>query len=248
MFIFCLGVFQVNLDGQVSIRWPNSKGKSIFKYLVTHREQPVAKEVLMDVFWRDALPDSARRNLNWSVHSLRQTLHKNQPNFSHVLFENECYLLNPQLQVWVDVNDFKFHFGNGQRLEEKGETALAVAEYQAAEVLYQGDFLEEDRYEDWIFPLRQSLQNDYLSLLDRLSAFYFDHEQHEACVNTCNKMIATDPCREEAHYRLMQCFYRQGFPYLAIRQYYRCVEKLKSELDVPPSPRTTALMDEIRRR
>ncbi len=107
----------------------------------------------MDLFWPNATPESARRNLNWAIHSLRQTLHKNQPNFSHVLFLNECYLLNPDLQVWVDVDEFKEHIRRAQMLVGGQESTQALREYQAAEVLYQGEFLEEDRYEDWIFPI-----------------------------------------------------------------------------------------------
>ena len=33
--------------------------------------------------------------------------------------------------------------------------------------------MEEDRYEDWLFPHRQKLQDVYLSLLDHLSQYYF---------------------------------------------------------------------------
>ncbi len=153
LFIFCLGVFQVYLDGHVGVNWPNSKGKSIFKYLIAHKEQPVAKEVLMELFWRDSPPDSARRNLNWSIHSLRQALHRNQPDFSHVVFESECYRLNPDLQIWMDVDEFKAHLHKAQGLEEVNNTALAMSEYQAAEILYQGEFLEEDRYEDLDLPV-----------------------------------------------------------------------------------------------
>lgn len=246
MLIFCLGMFQVYLDGQIVVNWPSCKGKSIFKYLVTHTGQPVAKEILMDLFWPNASPESARRNLNWSIHSMRQALQKNQPDFSQVLFQAECYLLNPDLQIWVDVDEFKAHIRKAQMLEEGLETVLALREYQAAEVLYQGEFLEEDRYEDWIFPIRQSMQNDYLNLLDRLSFDYYSKKKYNECVNLCNKMLATDPCREEAHLRLMQCYYQQGYPYLAIRQYHLCVEKLKTELDVAPSQKITTLFDEIR--
>jgi DNA-binding SARP family transcriptional activator len=59
-------------------------------------------------------------------------------------------------------------------------------------------------------------------------------------------MLANDPCQEQAHLRLMQCYYRQGYPYLAIRQYHMCAEKLKTELDLPPSQQTTALFNAIR--
>ena len=246
LFLFCLGKFQVYLDSQIVVNWPSSKGKSIFKYLVTHKEQPVSKEVLMELFWRDVSPESARRNLNWAIHSLRQVLHKIQPDYSHVLFQNDCYLLNPELQIWMDIDKFNWHIRTAQMLEEGLETELALREYQAAEVYYQGEFLEEDRFEDWMFPIRQSMQDDYLRLLDRLSLDYYSQKKFDECVNMCNKMLTTDPCREEAHRRLMQCYYQQGYPYLAIRQYHLCVERLKSELDVAPSQNTTNLCEDIR--
>lgn len=246
LHVFCLGLFQVYLNGQIVVGWSSSKGKSIFKYLVTHKERPVAKEVLMDLFWRDASPESARRNLNWAIHSLRQALHKNQPGYSHVLFQNEYYLLNPDLRIWVDVCEFKEHLRKAYKLEENHEPALAMREFQAAEMLYQGDFLEEDRYEDWILSQRQSLQNDCLSLLERLSLYHYDQEEYDKCISTSRKMLALDPCWEEAHLRLMQCYLKQGYPYLAIRQYHLCVEKLKVELDVTPSPKTAALFNQIR--
>ena len=42
-----------------------------------------------------------------------------------------------------------------QALERRGELVSAMREYRAAEALYQGEFLEEDRYEDWLVPQRQ---------------------------------------------------------------------------------------------
>lgn len=221
------------------------KPRSIFKYLITNKGKPVAKEILMDIFWHDASPESARRNLNWAIHNLRQVLHKNQPSIAHILFQRECYLLNPDLHIWTDVDEFYQHLRSAKTFSDSSETTCSMREYQAAEILYQGDFFEEDRYEDWLLPQRQSLHDEYLSLLEKLSVFHYDQQKFDECKRLCAKMLAADPCREEAHYRLMQCYFRQGYPYLAIRQYHLCVEKLKTELGVAPSPATTALSADI---
>jgi DNA-binding SARP family transcriptional activator len=246
LIVHCLGPFQVYQDDRLVEDWPSSKGKSIFKYLITHRERPVAKEVLMDSFWPDAHPDAARNNLNVAIYGLRQALHEIRPDFSHVLFQNDCYLLNPEPQIWVDVEAFREHLKTAQSLERRRELASAVREYRAAEALYQGEFLAEDRYEDWLIPLRQSLQADYLKLLDRLSRYYLDQEDYEMCVSMCDKMLAVDPCREEAHRRLMRCYARRGQRYLALRQYQLYVETLQEELEVPPADETLALYRRIR--
>ena len=61
-------------------------------------------------------------------------------------------------------------------------------------------------------------------------------------------MLAADSCREDAHCRLMRCYARlEQYP-PALRQYQACVEALRTELDVQPSPATVELYERIRRR
>jgi DNA-binding SARP family transcriptional activator len=95
-------------------------------------------------------------------------------------------------------------------------------------------------------PQRQSLQADYLNLLNRLSHYYLGQKEHDSCVTMCDKFLAVDPCREEAHRRLMRCYVRRGQRYLALRQYQLCVETLQEEVDVSPTSATTALYEQIR--
>jgi DNA-binding SARP family transcriptional activator len=243
--IHCLGPFQVYQDDRPITDWPSSKGKSVFKYLVAHRERPAAKEVLMELFWPNTHPDAARNNLNVAIYGLRQALRQARPLFSHVLFQDDCYLLNPDLQVWVDCEAFMEHLTTAQALERRGALAAAMHEYHKTEALYQGEFLEEDRYEDWPIPQRQRFQDDYLHTLDRLSHYYLDQPDYAACATACSKMLAADACCEEAHRRLMRCYSRQGQPYLAVRQYHMCVEALNTELDVVPTLITRTLYERI---
>jgi DNA-binding SARP family transcriptional activator len=245
LVVYCLGPFQVYQDDRPITVWPSSKGKFVFKYLVTHRERPVAKEVLMELFWPDTHPDAARNNLNVAIYGLRQALRHARPSFSHVLFEDDCYLLNPDLQVWVDCEAFVEHLTTAQALERRGALAAAMHEYRKAEALYQGEFLEEDRYEGWPIPQRQRFQDEYLHTLDQLSHHYLDQADYAACATSCSKMLIVDACCEEAHRRLMRCHSRQGQPYLAVRQYHMCVEALNTELDVVPTQTTTTLYERI---
>ena len=245
--VYCLGVFRVFQDDQPIISWPSIKGKSIFKYLVAHRKYPVPKEVLMEQFWPEVHPDAARNSLNVSIYGLRQALRRTHPDYAHVLYQDECYLLNPDLRIWVDVEEFMECFRTSQILEQQGDLELAIREYRSAELLYQGEFYEEDRYEDWLVPQRQRLQDKFLNLLDHLSRIYLNRDDFTACVGVCQKMLAVDPCREEAYRRLMRCYCRQGQPYLALRQYHMCVDRLKEELDVSPSKSTEVLYQRVRK-
>jgi len=228
--------------------WPSGKGKGIFKYMVANRGRPILKDILMDVFWRNADPEAARNNLNVAMHGLRQALRAARPNFPYILFQNGQYLLNQDMMVWVDFEQFVQHYEAGQRLERRGKLGEALSEYETAEGLYQGDFLEEDLYEDWPILRRESLKDTYLVILDRLSRYYLEEKRYALCIHLCQKILVKDECREDIHRRLMRCYSRQGQRSLALRQYNLCVDALARVLDISPMQETLALREQIRNR
>jgi DNA-binding SARP family transcriptional activator len=164
-----------------------------------------------------------------------------------VVLEGGAYRLGPGLRLWLDVDEFELHVAGGRRLEAAGDLAGAAAEYERALALYQGDLLADDPYEDWPVTARGHLLLAWLDVLDRLGGLYFGQHQYGACVALCRLMVERDPCREDAHRRLMRCFTRQGQPHLALRQFQACADALDRDLGVDPDPATVALAERIRR-
>ena len=245
LVVYCLGPFRVYQDDHLITDWESLKAKCILKYLVAHPGAQIVKDILMDVFWPDAEPEAARRNLHQAVYSLRKTLRQRRPDFPYVWFENDCYLLNPDTSAWLDFEQFEQHYRDGQRLEAAGQLAEAIEKYGIAESLYQGDFLEEDPYEDWPKAQRRRLRTLYLQMADRLSEYYVLHRDLAAAIVLCRKILILDSCYEQAHRRLMQCYVAQGQRHLAVRQYLNCVQAMKEELDLAPSDETIQLYQRI---
>ncbi len=245
--IYCLGTFEIYRNRvELIVNGSSRKATLIFKYLLLNREHPTRKEYLMDLFWPDFDEQAQRNSLNVAVYHLRQMLRNGGSDFSYILFQNDCYRLNPDLELWADYEAFLERYRAGQRAEQEGKLAEAVQDYRRAETLYQGEFLPDDPYEEWLEPRRHFLQDAYLTLLQRLSAYAFDQQDYNACIAVLNKMLATDMSIEEAHCQLMRCYSRLGQPYLALRQYDRCLKALADDLEVPPMTETTALYEQIR--
>jgi DNA-binding SARP family transcriptional activator len=199
----------------------------------------------MDIFWPNSDLEAARRNLHQAIYSLRQTLKQDCPDCQPVPFENDCYMLNPELDLWIDYIEFEKHVKAGRQFELSGDLAEAAREYSHAEAIYQGDFLKEDLYEDWPNSQRTYLQSLYLDAVDRLSHFYVQQGKYAAAIKLCQKILSRDDCHEEIHRRLIECYVAQGQRSLAIRQYQHCVKALKNGLDVAPSPETETLYQQI---
>jgi DNA-binding SARP family transcriptional activator len=246
-------LLSVQLLGQLKVRvgdvavdgWPSGRGRSLFKYLVTHRDPWPRREQLMEAFWPEAAPAAARNSLNVAVHGLRRAF-RDGAGVQVVVLEDGTYRLAPDLLLSLDVDEFELHAAGGRRLEATGDLAGAAAEYARALALYQGDFLADDPYEDWPVMTREHLLLTYLDVLDRLSGLYLGQRQYGACVALCRVLVERDPCREDAHRRLMRCFTRQGQPHLALRQYQACADALDQDLGIGPDPATIDLAQKIR--
>jgi len=241
--VHMLGRFLMSIQN-VALKLPSSRSQSLLKYLMLNHKQNIPREVLMDVFWPDAEPETARNNLNVAIHAIRRAL-RGVVERPVVIYRDGAYSIAPDMQVWLDVEEFKCLVSAGQRLESRNQSA-AVSEYEAAISLYQGDFLQENPYEGWTVLTRESLRMAYLNTLDSLSRIYFSQERYAACIMACQSILDRDRCREDAHCMLMRCYNRQGQDHMALRQYQACVEALRLELDVAPAPATTRLVQQIR--
>jgi DNA-binding SARP family transcriptional activator len=243
--VHLLGRLRVTLNGTPVDEWHSGRSRSLLGYLLTHRDPWPSREMLMSVFWPNSTHEAARNSLNVAVHGLRRDLSA-ATDVPVVVFQSGSYQLRPDITLWLDVEEFEQHVEAGLRLEAAGDFPAARGEYELAVALYQGDLLADDPYEDWPLLDRERLRVVFLDVLDRLGQLYFTQQRYAPCAALCLRIIERDPCREDAHRRLMRCYERQGQPHLALRQYRVCAETLRAELDVDPAPATTALYEQIR--
>ena len=225
--------------------WPRARCRSLFGYLLTHRQPWPPREVLMEVFWPGSSPEASRNSLNVALCGLRRTL-RTVTDLPVIEYAGGAYRIHPDLDVWLDAEEFDQRLEHGTRLEQAGEADAAAREYESADGLYRGDFLADDPYEEWLALTRERLRLAYLDALGRLGSLHFNAGRYAACGQLCQRIIERDPCREDAHRRLMRCFSRQGQPHLALVQYRACVRALAAELGVGPDPATTELHQRIR--
>jgi DNA-binding SARP family transcriptional activator len=226
--------------------WPSARCRSLFGFLLTHREPWPPREVLMEVFWPESSPEASRNSLNVAIHGLRRTL-RTATVLPVVVHSGGAYGIHPDLQLWLDVEEFESRVEGGLRREEAGDADRAALEYESADGLYRGDFLADGLYEEWAALTRERLRLAHLDALSHLSNLHFGAGRYAACAALCQRIVECDPCREDAHRRLMRCYSRQGQPHLALMQYRSCVQALAAELGVDADPATGRLHDQVRR-
>ncbi len=245
--INCFGEFKVLSDsGQISL-WRNKPAKLTFEYLVVKHGNPVIKDSLMEVLWPGGSPDSSANNLKTVMYQVRDTL---KPLFGSgrtnpVLFKEGRYLLNPEIDIIVDFIEFERHWKQGKQFEKEGNSGEARIEYEKAASMYSGDFMEEELYQEWTIPYRESLKDIYLLLTDKLSEMALLSDDYITCIEYCHKILAKDECREDVYRKLMKCYNRLGQDNNALKWYDKCRLTIKTELGTQPGSETESLRKRI---
>lgn len=245
--VHLLGEFRVAVNDKPIIGFPHGQWRVIFEYLVFHHHQNIPREVLMDLFWPEADPASARNSLNVAFYNIRKAL-RSVTDFPIILFNDGAYGLNPEIGVWIDVEEFDSNIKMAHKLESGGEFNKAKVKLEIAANLYQGDLLAEDLYEEWTVYHRERLRSQYMDSISCLCRIYYQQGQYTACATLCQLILKYDNCHEDAHCRLMRCYGRQNQYHLAIRQYHICADALKNELGIEPAIQTINLFERARRR
>jgi len=220
--------------------------KSLLAFLLYNYPKPVHREILMEKFWGDKSPESARNCLNVTICSIRRSIAKATGGDDLIIYENECYGIRSDLQVERDLDYFEAYWKKGQQIELNQGIEAAMNTYHQAFAFYRNDLLEDLPYEEWTESARGHYREIWLYILDRLGNHFMEKGKYQLCEKISKQMLEKDPCLENIHRRLMKCFMKMGMRSKAIKQFKKCIEILKRELNAEPSQATVLLMKQIK--
>jgi DNA-binding SARP family transcriptional activator len=239
-----LGPLEVHVAGHPVPRWNSMKARAVFQYLLVHQDRPTRRDVLMALQWPDHSHNSARNNLNVALYSLRNTLgpnHVAQP----ILYRDGCYILNPELNWWIDRNEFLSALDDARLAGRAGRPGKIVDSYHKAIQLYRGPLFEDDGAGEWYLPEQRRLTDLYGQAIERVAEIHFQLGELPEALHFGQLGLRNDQCSEAIHRLLMRCYASRREQQLVSRQYQACTAALRKELGVSPSDETTRLLQEL---
>jgi DNA-binding SARP family transcriptional activator len=243
--ICMLGNFRLLQVGEpVSIR-AGSKSEALLVHLALQYGRRVARERLIQTIWPASDPALGRNSLNNLLHHLHKLLGGALQGAAPVLYEDGYYRLNMEAGIGIDVVCFDSLVETGDRQSRAGYAAEAILCYRRAAELYRDDLLSLSGDAQAVVE-REWLRARYLTLLAQLADHYYGAGDYSAALTSLWRLLARDPCREDAHRLVMRCYVRRGERAAALHQYQVCADLLRAEFDTTPETATVALFEQIR--
>jgi LuxR family maltose regulon positive regulatory protein len=184
--------------------------------------------VIAETLWPSARTGTSN-TVRHFVHNLREKLEPDRTRYqpsSFVLARNGGYALNPE-RVRVDADEFESEVKAGLFAFEDNRPAEASERLRKAIELYRGDFLAEERFEDWAIAERERLRDLATKPLRILAAMSDDGDEAAAFLERLAEM---EPLDVDIHRELMRTWLLLGRRGRAIRHYRVLQSRLMREL------------------
>lgn len=243
ILIGLLGRFQLVRAGVPLAVRRGGKTEGLLCALALRPGYRIDRDTLLELLWPGSDPARATHSLNSLVHALRQQLSGAIGGAPPIVYAHGGYELNTDAGVTVDVARFEECADAGDRLMRSGDVLCALKSYEDAAAIYTGDVIPGGDLHTLVE--RERLRARHLSVLVRLADYYFAAGDHTDALRRGLRLLAQDPCREDAHRLVMRCYARLGERAQALRQYQVCRRILAEEYGARPEPVTEALFDQL---
>ena len=229
LFIQTLGETVVRTQNtEIRGGWLDQRPGRLLKLLVAHRYTPIHGDVIAETLWPKARNESTN-TVRHFVHALRDKLEPERGRYqpsSYVLSRNGGYMLNPE-RVTVDADEFEAEVKAGLQAFGANDRSAAVEHLRKSLEHYRGDFLADERFEDWAIAGRERLRDVAGKPLRILAALSADPEESAAHLE---RLADMEPLDVEIHRELLRVWLTQGRRGRAIRHYRALQSRLMREL------------------
>jgi DNA-binding SARP family transcriptional activator len=241
--IHLLGAFRVSVLGKLveESQWPRPQAKLLIKLLAVEPKHQLHREQIIDAVWPELDEDSAAAKLHKIIYMARRALEprlRSGGDSQFILTRGQQVQLAAPGDVWIDAEGFE---ASSIRALQSG----LAAECEAALSLYRGDLLSEDLYADWCIRRREQLRALRQDILIKLGNVYVGQGDHKLAIIQFEKLVAAEPSNEEAHRELMRLYVLTGRRSEALRQFRRCCDALRADLDAEPEEATLQVYRKI---
>ncbi len=240
VLVRCLRNFRVSIAGQElqQDRWVSTKARDLLAYFITYRRERIPADRIFEGLWPESDARS-RSAFHTALTRLRNALRTEGQSIQFILVEAGEYWLDAA-RFSVDVDSFDAALAKARNLSGEESTDWE----ERAVNLYQGQYME-NLYYDWVMPERNRLEQNYLSVLQRLVSHKLSKADHSAALELLKRGLHTDPLAEEIHCQVLRAHAMAKDKTGLIRHYRTMNDLFQTELGTPPMRSTSELYQKL---
>lgn len=249
--LYAFGTFRVFLEGKILTDkdWIRPGVKRLFLNLVTHPEEWLATESLLESLGDKPDPKRMRRVLKWLFATLRTVLepwHLSDMDYIFLKSQRGAYGFFPGERFWMDYREFEEGIKYAEQAQLQRNFKDARKAYREALDSYLGDYLEEFPYEDWLNPKRDHLRELYFRGVMRYATLERDSGNLAEARRVLEEALFKDLSRSGCAALLIQILIQMKLTHEAKEWGQRHITYMKKELKEKPAPEVVEALNRLK--
>jgi tetratricopeptide (TPR) repeat protein len=248
--VYTFGSLRVFLEGKMFTHkdWILPGVERLFLFFVTHPDEWHTTDSLLETLWRKPHPKKTLKVLNNLFSYLRSVFEPwHQHDMDYVFFQSRrgAYSFFPGERFWIDSKVFLDTTKNA----EKGYFSKNLKEirksYREALDLYQGDYLKEYPYEDWLNQSRDYLREVYFRSVLRYATLERESGNLSESRRVLEDALFKDPSRSGCAALLIHVLVQMELSHEAKEWGQRHVAYMKKALKEKPAPEVVEALSKL---
>jgi len=237
--IHTFGKFYIKHGDEVISQSSNRSKRmwELFKYFLSHRGKVFFPEAILEKMWPDNNYSDPNLVMRALIFRLRQALNSKKEPASlavNIVFSQGCYGWEDKTDYWLDADEFEKLVSEAEALlGQDQETAISL--YRQAVALYNGEYLPELSYSEWLEPLRTYYHELYLSAVLKLLDLLKENRDYSGIIKVCEQANQVDYYEEKIHLKLMEALLADDQISRARAHYNEVTSAFYREMGIKPS-------------
>lgn len=242
--VVTFGDFDIKINDKSVLRKSSraSKNLELLKYFITYRNKKLVPETIVEALWKGNEIFDPKNVLRTQVFRLKRNMEKMglmsdnavQSEF-YLSFENGFYIFETGANCIIDMDIFeeKIKFADSVKDTDIGQ---AIQKYSEALELYKGQYLAENPYSEWVYPIRIRYHRLYVHAVLNLMELLMAEKRYSEIVQIYEKASLIEPYEEGIHIYFLEALIELEQFKSALSHYNYITSKMYQEFYIEPTP------------
>ncbi|MDR1060789.1 MAG: hypothetical protein LBL83_06185 [Clostridiales bacterium] len=165
---------------------------------------------------------------------------------NYIMYSSNSYYWNTRSDYWLDAQEFE-GLAARARAARAADPGAAIGLYQGAIDLYQGEYLPEYIYNNWIIASRNKYSRIFLECGSELATLLRGERRYQEVLALCEKIFANDVMDDIFHAIFIDTLIDMGKIVQAQAHYQYITSMLYREMGIKPTQTLRQAYDRIKK-
>lgn len=242
--VFTFGDFDIKINKKSVLAKSSRANKNLelLKYFIAYKNKKLVPDTIVEDLWSEDEVVDPKNALRTQIFRLKKNMKKmglmkegSRQSCFELSFENGFYIFNSGQNCIIDMDIFEDKIRYADSIKDS-DSKKAIKTYTETLGLYRGQYLTENPYSEWVYPIRNRYHRLYVQAVLSLMGLLKAQKRYAEIVEMYEKTVSNEPYEEGIHIFFLEALIELKQFKNALSHYNYITGRMHREFSIEPTP------------